>query len=300
MANIFKRLLQLFRYGSTLTRLIFINAGVFLTLRIIAVICHLGNIPDWQHAILKYVELPSRPELLAMRPWTILTYMFAQFDVLHIMFNMLWLYWFGAIFLSINTQKRLLALYLFGGIGGGLVYFLAYNTLPALIGINAGLIGASAAVIAIVVATAIMMPDYKVPLLFLGPVSLKWIAIATLAIDFLSITGQNGGGHISHIGGALTGAAFALAMRNGVDITAPFNRLIDKIVNLCRRLKAGSNPLRAKKSAKQSRPTAHAGSVSDQKTLDEILDKIKKSGYTSLTPGERKTLFDVSSRIKQE
>ncbi len=294
MANIFNRIATIFHQGSILLRLIYINIAVFLLLRIFAVICQLAAQPQWLIDVLSAIELSSEPALLQFRPWTLISYMFTQFDVMHIVFNMLWLYWFGIIFLTVNTPKRMLALYILGGLGGALLYLIAYNTMPGLVNVHASLIGASAAVIAIVVATAIVLPDYEIGLLLIGPVKLKWIAAATILIDFLSISGVNAGGHISHIGGAAVGAIYAMSLKKGVDITAPINKLFDHMANLLNRRPAlrsqHSNPCQSASNGK-----SHHHDMND---LDAILDKIKKSGYTSLTPDERKKLFDASSRMK--
>ena len=137
-------------------------------------------------------------------------------------------------------------------------------------------------------------------LLFLGAVSLKWIAVVTIGIDLLSVTGSNAGGHIAHLGGAAVGAIFALGLKRGHDITAPLNSLIDAIVNLFRR-RPKVRPARFRASAAPSAPrpkAPSAASAADQAELDNILDKIKKSGYSSLTADERARLFDVSRRIK--
>ena len=145
-----------------------------------------------------------------------------------------------------------------------------------------------------------MAPDYRMNLLFLGAVSLKWIAVVTIGIDLLSVTGSNAGGHIAHLGGAAVGAIFALGLKRGHDITAPLNSLIDAIVNLFRRRpKVRPARFRASGAPSAPRPKApSAASAADQAALDNILDKIKKSGYSSLTADERARLFDVSRRIK--
>ena len=276
--------------GSMLLRIIFINVGVFLLLHIISLI--LLAFGTDAEAALRYIEFPSSIEIWLTTPWTVITYMFSQYDFFHLLFNMLWLYWFGEIFLFADTPKRLLSLYIYGGIGGALLFMLCY--------IAAGsfgfLIGSSAAVIAIVTATAIRHPDYRVGLLFLGDISLKWLAIITIAIDFISIGGSNAGGHIAHIGGAIVGAIYAVMQKKGHDITAPFNALIDSIVNMCRRISIRRKPS-VKTPPEPQKPSAGINK-NDEKRLDEILDKVKRSGYGALSAEEKKQLFDVSNRIK--
>lgn len=294
MATIIDTLKYKYKTGSMLIKLLFVNIGIFLLLRITSIIVMLsGGNPE---IFLQWIEMPSQPELFLHRPWTIITYMFSHYDILHILFNMLWLYWFGQIFLIGLNTKQMFALYIYGGIGGALLYLLAYNTLPYFDGSVSFMLGASASIIAIVVATAVRYPNYRLNLLFIGQVSLKWIAIITIAIDFLSITGNNAGGHIAHIGGGIVGFIFASMLNQGKDITRPFNSFIDSIVNFAQNAKFPS--LKKKVNPTKKEQHNNTSTANDHDSLNEILDKIKKSGYSALTPEERKQLFDISRRIK--
>ena len=311
MATTFNNISFRWKTASWLLKIIYINIAVFLILRIFAVVGFFfgAETSSW----LRWIECPSSLSILAQQPWAILTYMFTQFDVLHILFNMLWLYGFGRLFLEFNSQKQLLALYIYGGILGAIVFMLGYTFLPAFDHHIGWLIGSSASAIAIVIATAILNPDYKVGLLFIGQISLKWIAIITLAIFFLGLSGENSGGHMAHFGGALAGAIYGLMMRRGKDITRSFNLLLDGIANTLTTFKNFKFPKRNKTkkpkankwdSTKSPRcPNSNStekasASPEDQAELDKILDKIKKSGYTALSAEEKKRLFDVSKRIK--
>lgn len=304
-AGTIRNLRQKFSAASMLMKIIVVNIAFFLVMRIAASVLILSGNEPLVEQMLNLVQMPSAPGLLLTHPWTVITYMFAQYDVLHLLFNMLWLYWFGIVFNFVSTSKQLLALYIYGGIAGALLFMVAYNVLPFFTGHIGYLIGSSAGVIAIVTATAILMPDYRFNLLFLGPVSLKWVAIVTIGLDLIGITGANAGGHIAHLGGAVAGAWYGLSMRRGTDITAPLNGLIDRIVNLVRRLTSLRIPKRRPQERerrpqepRETQPSPRPRtSAEDQEILDSILDKIKKSGYTSLTPEERKRLFDVSKRI---
>ncbi|MBQ9077859.1 MAG: rhomboid family intramembrane serine protease [Muribaculaceae bacterium] len=292
MAHIFNNLQSRFRTGTMPVKLIYVNIGVFIVLRAVALVILLGggNPDSWLHI----VEIPSHPALLLTRPWTVITYMFSQYGILHLLFNMVWLYWFGRIFLFTGTPKQMLALYLYGGIAGALLFMTAYNTLPYFNGNESWLIGSSASVIAIVTATAVRHPDYKVGLLFLGEVALKWIAIVTIGISVLSIPDGNAGGNIAHVGGAIIGAIYGMMLNNGTDITRPLNNMLDSAANAWKRI---TTPRTSGRNSSNSRQ-APENRENDQEILDRILDKIKKSGYTSLTADEKKTLFDVSKRIK--
>lgn len=284
-----------YQQGSMLLRIIYINIGVFLLLNVVAWLAMLFNV-DGQ-ALARYVKMPSDLHLLLRRPWTLVTYMFAHYNLFHILFNMLWLYWLGRIFMEYFSAKHLTGLYLLGGWGGAALYLLAYNTLPYFVGSNGFLLGASASVIAIVVATAVYSPDYKVGLLFLGEVSIKWIALVTVAIALFSLDSANPGDSIAHIGGAIVGALFAWRIKRGKDITRPLNAAIDGVVGLFngRSFERFKFPRRDKNNPTQSKAQQPADEVSENE-LDNILKKIKDAGYDALTDAERDKLFKASRR----
>ena len=305
MGVFIRNLRSRFSSASMLMRFIYINIAVFLILRIIGLGCILFNIDPF--LIVSYVEVPSALPLLLERPWTILTYMFAQYDFLHILFNMLWLYFFGMIFLDFLSSKQFVGLYIIGGITGAILYIAAYNLFPYFYGQQGLLMGSSASVIAIVVAISMRMPNYKMNLLFLGGVSLKWIAIITILIDVLSISSNNSGGHIAHIGGAIAGIIFVLLYRRGTDITHPITVILDAFTNLFR--KRPKFAIHDTHYSGNSKAKYHYSPLSDfqdhstiskeeEDNLDVILDKIKKSGYTSLTDDEKKRLFEISNNSK--
>lgn len=289
--------------SSMLAAIVGLNVVVFIALRLAALILHVAGVPVAEHVACMWVELPSAPALLLVRPWTLFTYMVSQYDLMHLLFNMLWLWWFGRMFLDISTERQLTALYIYGGLGGAVLFLLSYNLLPVMAG-GGMLIGSSAAVLAIVTATAILMPDYEIGLMLIGPVKLKWIAIATVVLALLGITGMNAGGEIAHLGGIATGAFYAVMRRRGTDITRPLNKMLDSIVNLFKvTLSPRSSGRRyssrgAAGGNRHHHPDKDMSREQARRELDEILDKIKKSGYGGLTEEERRRLFDVSSRIK--
>ena len=280
-----------YRQGTMLMRIIYINIAIFVLLHLMALVGIFINVPDQE--MVMWVQLPSNLRELLHEPWTLITYMFAHYDLLHILFNMLWLYWMGRIFLEYFTPKRLSALYLLGGLGGAALYLLVMNLLPHFAGSNGHLIGASASVIAIVVAVAIWAPEYKIGMLFIGEVSLKWVAILTIGIDVLSIDVGNAGGHIAHLGGAAVGAIYTTAMRHGTDITRPINSALDWLASLFNRRDKGiGTPV----GGTAYGPRQQAANEPTEAQIDAILDKIKRSGYTSLTDKERDMLFSASRK----
>ncbi len=277
-----------YRRGSMLMRIIYINIGVFVLLRLAVLVAAVMGF-DGQ-ALIHAIAMPAQWGMLLRKPWTVLTYMVTHYELLHILFNMLWLYWLGRIFLEYFTPKQLAGLYILGGIGGATLYSVSMNLLPHFAGQSAYLLGASASILAVVVATAVYAPNYRISLLFIGNVSLKWVAIVTVLIDLLSVEAGNAGGHIAHLGGALVGAAYALMMRRGHDITAGLNALIDGVVALTKRRKPQEPEVksRAAGSATASEPT--------EAELDRVLEKIKRSGYSSLSDSDRDVLFGASRK----
>ena len=308
MAGFIDNLRSRYAAATVPVRFVMVNVAVFVIVRVVALVCLLFAV-DATPAI-ELLEMPSNPVKFVHQPWSLISYMFLHYDVMHILFNMLWLYWFGAMFHQIFGTRRFVGLYFLGGIGGALLYMLAYNVLPLFSSTEGLLLGASASVLAIVAATAVRQPDYKVGLLFFGQISLKWIAIVTIFIDVISIGSSNAGGHIAHLGGALVGAAFALADRRGTDITAWFNRAIDWIVNLTRRrprVKVGNfhnspftrtkqQPRTDKQQYERDNGRRNSMTPAEEAEMDEILKKIKLSGYSSLTAEEKRRLFEVSKR----
>ena len=316
MAGFIDNLRSRYAAATVPVRFVMVIVAVFVIVRVVALVCLLFAV-DATPAI-ELLEMPSNPVKFVHQPWSLISYMFLHYDVMHILFNMLWLYWFGAMFHQIFGTRRFVGLYFLGGIGGALLYMLAYNVLPLFSSTEGLLLGASASVLAIVAATAVRQPDYKVGLLFFGQISLKWIAIVTIFIDVISIGSSNAGGHIAHLGGALTGAAFALADRRGTDITAWFNRAIDRLVNLTRRrprVKVGNfhnspftrtkqqprddnrrQPRDDRQQDERDNGRRHTMTPAEEAEMDEILKKIKLSGYSSLTAEEKRRLFEVSKR----
>lgn len=214
--------------------------------------------------------------------------MFLHADFLHLLFNMLWLYWFGRMAMEFFNGRQLAGIYISGGVAGALMYMLAYNLFPYFRNreMVAFLMGASASVMAIVFAVSLYRKDYELQLMFIGRIRLLYLAFFAFIIDFLSITSDNAGGHIAHIGGALWGALFAFRLKQGKDLTVYLNRLIDRIANV----KKSRQP--RMKVAYGGRPETdreyRARKQAETRALDAVLDKLKRSGYESLSSEEKK------------
>jgi membrane associated rhomboid family serine protease len=283
-----------FNTGDILIKLLFINIGIFLLLVTVSVVCTLFRLPD--PGIIGWVGVPSNISELLSHPWTLLTYMFVHSysDVFHILFNMLMLFWFGKLFLNYFSPKNMGGLYLLGGLAGALLYIAAFNTIPYYIGMrNSVMVGASASVMAIIFAAAFYRPQQEVALFFVGRIKIVYIACFIFALDFIELaSAENPGGHVAHIGGAGMGYLFAKQYIKGKDLTAGLNKIMDKLVDLFR-------PSPYKLKVKYKKPETdyeyNQRKYRETEEMDNILDKIKASGYSSLTKEEKKRLFDASN-----
>jgi membrane associated rhomboid family serine protease len=292
--------------GNILYRLIFVNVTIFVALGLLFVIIRLftpgmtliGLKGMFNDTVLKYLMVPSIPGELLFRPWTIITYMFTHFNLWHILFNMLILYWFGRIFMQYLAAKQLLSTYILGGLSGALLYILFINIFPGLQEYLGGsMLGASASIMAIVIAISFYVPDYTLYLLFIGPVRLKYIAIAFVTIDLLMIASDNAGGNIAHLGGAIYGYWFITRFRKGSDIGNWLNIFLNKTAALFKP--------RPKLNVSYRKSTKHVhdeeynrNKIEQQREIDRILDKIAKAGYESLTKKEKEILFKMSDNKK--
>jgi len=297
-----------YQKGDAVTRLIFINVAVFLFINLAGLILgfFMGR-PEWVAWLTRQFTLPADLSKLISRPWTLVTHMFAHAGFFHILFNMLWLYWMGRILREYLGNRKIIPIYVLGALAGAMLYILAYNTLPALrpsLPFSEAL-GASAGVMAIVVATATLLPDYRIHLLLIGPVKLKWLALAAVALDVLAINGSNAGGSIAHLGGALFGYIFIKQLQNGHDWSRGINHLLDTLATLGGPTKGPhlhyknerkSAEYRKRKDRTAAKKKNKYEGEDYQKKLDEILDKISRSGYDGLSKAEKDFLFKMSKK----
>ena len=227
--TIYDELKESFKKGSVLTRLIYINLALFVVVKLIQVVFFLFS-PGGAGTffIIDWLAVPANVSDLLTRPWTVFTYMFYHEGFLHILFNILWLFWFGRIFLEYLDENKLVGVYLLGGLAGAALYILSFNLFPAfseVLPVSRAL-GASAAVLAVVISISVYVPNYTINLIFIGPVRLKYIAAFMIVLDLISIAGSNAGGHIAHLGGALFGWLFIRQYRKGRDLTKSINILL--------------------------------------------------------------------------
>ncbi len=283
-----------FTSGTTLNRLIYINAAVFLVIKVVEMVSVLLSNDALAAGALRILALPADPGSFISRPWTIITYMFLHQGFFHIIFNMLWLYWFGKIFLDYLDPKKLVSVYILGGLTGGLLYMLSYNIFPAFAGVTAEsiAIGASASVMAIVIATAAYVPEYTVYLFLFGKVKIKYLAIIIFVLTSVVDFSVNTGGKIAHIGGALWGFLYILNLRKGRDLGRGLNKVLDAIFTLFKPAK------KLKVTYRKPTDDYEYNKVKKEKQVEvnRILEKISKGGYDSLTRDEKDFLFNESQK----
>lgn len=284
-----------FHKGTSLHKLIYLNLGLFLIVQIVRVILVLSNKNPAFLTFIDYLAVPANLEVLARRPWTLFTYMFLHVDFIHILFNLLWLYWFGTIFIQELGLKKLLTIYLLGGLAGGILYVLFYNVFAVFEPVRevSVAMGASASVMALVVAVATYRPERRMHLVLIGPVKIVYIALVMFIFTSLVDFSVNTGGKIAHIGGALVGFTFAYYYKNGRDITRGFESLLDGIATW---FKPGRKKMKVTHKRSSDDIEYRKEVAEEQKEIDKILDKISKAGYDSLTAREKELLFRMSDK----
>jgi len=288
-----------FREGSMLARLIMINTAIWILIQVARVLFFLMNIPDEEliNTIVHYFAVPASLPSVVTQPWTLLTYMFLHVDIWHILFNMLWLFWFGKIFTQYLSAGKLLTVYLLGGFTGGLVYIASFNIFPVFAGTLevSRALGASASVMAIVTAISFYVPNFTINLLLIGRIRILYLALILFVFDFFMIPSGNSGGHIAHIGGAIFGAFYAWFLPRAGSFQKKENFFRDFFDNFKAKKKPAGNYHPG-----YSRPVTddeyNRQKYENQKRTDAILEKISKGGYDSLSREEKDFLFNSSKK----
>ncbi|WP_340073919.1 rhomboid family intramembrane serine protease [Leptobacterium sp. I13] len=283
---------------SVVGKMIVINTVIFI-LNIL--LPFLFSLP--QDFFLKWFELPKQFSEFITRPWSIITYAFFHADgigqgrlyIWHILWNMVLLYFSGRIFLNLFRGRRFLNVYFLGAIMGGVFFVLSYNMFPAFFQVNTSLIGASAAVMAILIFVCTYIPNQETRILFFN-VKLWYIGGFFVILDLVQIPFGNAGGHLAHLGGATLGFVYAKKLYEGKDIGEWFEKIMSRMVSFFKPKK--KSPL--KTVYKKEKVTATTASYSasytkneHQQKIDDILDKISKSGYESLSKEEKDYLFNA-------
>ena len=284
MGSIIDDLKMQYKLGGIAQRLILWNIACFLISLLFFYQFRVGafDFPNW-------IALSSNPSDFIRNPWTFLTYAFLHDGFGHIFFNMIVLNFSSTLFLTFFTQKQLLGLYILSAIFAGIIFVTGYYFMN----VNAPIVGASAAIIAVLVAATTYQPLMNVRLLLIGNVKLWHITLVIILIDLMQVRLDNSGGHIAHLAGAFFGFVYIRLLENGTDLSKIVSNLIEFFVNLFQ--KSPSKPFK-KVHKNYKRPIEKPVSKiitkdKAQQQIDEILDKISKSGYDCLTKEEKEFLF---------
>ena len=287
LQDIVIQLKTFFRSKSFLSNIILINVAVWVATLLFGIIGFLfalnkGAIESYTY---DYFALSSEFSTLIHKPWSIITYMFLHSNVFHLLFNMLMLYYGGILFSQYMGKSKLIRTYFASGIAGGLLFMIAWNIFPAFSQSSAVVVGASAAVLGVFVAVATYIPNYTINLFLIGNTKLKYVAVALVILDLFSISKGNAGGHFAHIGGALYGF-LSIYLPRQIHFKKP-DRVFKKVI-------------KNKKKTTHQRPLSdeeyNKRRAAEQKKIDEILDKISKSGYDKLSKEEKEFLFKSSQK----
>ncbi|MBW2961150.1 rhomboid family intramembrane serine protease [Mesonia aestuariivivens] len=285
-----------YRYNmaGVVEKLIAINVIVFVFVFLLKAVAYLFQFGDF---FTEWLVFPKEIGEYIYKPWTIITYAFMHNGIWHILSNMLILYFAGRMFLTFFSPKRLLSYYFLGAISGALLFMVSYNIFPAFAGTgNSYLLGASAAVMAVLLGVTTQAPHMRVRLMIIGSIKLWWIAAFFVISDIVQMPFNNPGGHLAHIGGALLGYTYTTQLQKGTDIGGWFEKFMDSIAILFSKKekspfkKVYKNKSRTKRAANTKSSKSQA--VNHQQKIDGILDKISKSGYESLNKAEKDFLFN--------
>ena len=310
LASIWDDVKREFNYGNILTRIILVNIIFFVFINAVKIILFISSgVPsagsetflnflhffcigkDWWHNF--------------THPWVIFTTMFLHEGFMHILWNMILFFWFGFVVRDLLGKHHILPIYLLSGLFGGLAYFLSANLTGLFIGQYA--LGASAAVMGLVLAAGTTAPEYELNLVLLGRVKLKYIVVLVIFLDLIGISGGiNTGGHLAHLGGAFMGWLYIRQLNHGTDWSEPVNKILAVFTNYFRDIAKSLDGKKKGPKVVYKNPMAAKGGIAPsdtkrrdpdfQEKIDFILDKIKKSGYESLSEEEKETLFKASKK----
>ena len=296
-----------FSTGNMITRIVIVNLAVFVVVNLINLFgTHLnaGHRPQFYTEMIHYLSVSSDYGEFFLRPWTWVSSVFLHEGFWHILWNMLFLYWFGRIVGDLIGDRRILPIYLLGGLVGAVAFLLSANLLGYGGGQTVYALGASGGVMALVTAAGVLAPEYNMRLLLIGDVKLKWVVAGLIFLDLIGTASNvNTGGHFAHLGGVAIGALYIIRLRDGQDLGAWIDSAVDFITGIFHEKKSGRRPRtklrvshRATPGSRATKEGAPPRSADFQEELDRILDKIKASGYESLSEEEREFLYQASNK----
>lgn len=287
-----------YNYGGSIAKIVVIAVAVFVLQLLVWFVGDLVLKTGMGTLIISFFQMPSGLHQFIKQPWSVFTYIWLHKDPFHLIFNLLGIYWFGSVLKDLIGDAKVLPIFLLGGIFGGVFYFLLSDLLFHGIFLKGTflLMGASGGVMALLGAAATLAPNYGFNLLFFGNVKLRWIAFVYVILNIFSIINtDNLGGSLAHIGGFLFGSLFIIGLQTGRDLSKPFYATTDFFEQLFTK-KPKMKVVPKEKKATNYTETKKVNEMVNQEKIDQILDKISKSGYDSLTKAERDFLFNASNK----
>lgn len=269
-----------YKTGSIIDKLIYINVAVFAVSILITVISGLYKVN--QNFLMEWFSLDDTVNEFLSKPWSIISYGFLHAGFIHLIFNMITLYFMGNFFIQYFTQKQALQFYILGTLFGGIFFIISQNYFPLFEEESYSLVGASAGISAIILGITTYMPNYQVKIPLIGFVKLWHLTAIWLAFDFIGLIGPNAGGSFSHLGGSLFGFLY---------VNQASNKKIDIFGNFFSIFKKKEKPLKTVHKSKNTKANSTKNTDFNQQQIDAILDKISKSGYDTLTKAEKEFLF---------
>ena len=280
--NVLENLKYRFKHAGIVEQLIYVNLAVFLLVFISNTFGFLFQ--SKTNFLVEWLALPANFDDFILKPWTIITYGFLHTSFLHILLNLIALFYIGHLFQQYFTPKQLLSFYLLGTLFGGIIFVVSYNFFPALQNVahNSVLLGASAGISAIFIGIATYIPNYELKFPLIGFVKLWVLACIWIALDIIQIPAGNAGGHLAHLGGALLGFFYVRSASNKeLAIFKSINNLFSKKERKLKTVYKSGNKT----------PKPNVDKSRNQEEVDAILDKISKSGYDTLSKSEKEFLF---------
>jgi membrane associated rhomboid family serine protease len=296
MEDNYRKRMVLGQDGNALVQLVVVNAVLFVILKFIWLIYQLNSLNPaaYESNVFNWFVLPGTVDKLSSRPWTVLTYMFSDRQVFRFVGNMFWLWCFGYILQDLTGNRKLIPIYLYGGLAGALFFVLSYAIFPQLQAAapTARFIGCNAAIVALAVSTTAVAPDYRIFPMINGGIPLWILTLLFLLIDFSSITRGDTGAYIANLAGGAAGFIFIYQLRRGRDGSIWINRLFDwcnDLFNPNKRKKGRAPKDEFYYKVSGTQPFKKIPNVTQQR-IDEILDKINQQGYRFLTDEEKEIL----------
>lgn len=296
--SIFKDFKYALENGNTITKIILVNVCVFVFVKLVYVFTG-GSSSSFYPILVKSLSISSNPLTILQNPWSIITHMVLHEGFWHIIWNMLLLFWFGRIVGDFLGDHRVIPIYILGGLSGALLFILGAQFFGSGTLFGSYALGASAAVMAIILVAASKAPDYIMRLILIGPVKIKYIAGVLVFLDIVSAAGaQNTGGAFGHLGGAGFGILYVYYLNRGTDLTQGMRNLFAFFRKEYKPTKKQKEYIKVvHKDLNNQKNASHSSRfIYDQKKIDAILDKINEKGYESLSSEEKEILYNASKK----